>query len=122
MYGEAFVEIHPDLSRSLLLQDKELSIYAVHHIAAKASEIPFHQSLKFIKEVIKYIGEIASQVETTVELEEVFLKETGMTMEAHKKMIADHSSLAGLLGHSLFSPPEAVVATPGSTLMRGPSL
>lgn len=121
-YGDDFDKIHPDLSRSLVLQDKEISMYAAHHIAATVSEIPRVQSLEFIKEVIKHIGEIASQIETTEEFKETFLKETGMTMEAHKKMTAEHSSLAGLPRYSLFPLAKAVVATHDSTLMTGPPL
>lgn len=94
LYGQKFTYIYPDdLVEGLMSEDKQIAIAALESISSDLQPSLFNNPEYFIREVLKYMLEIARQQKASTEYQQYFAKITGLTMSAFKDSVQQTSAL-----------------------------
>lgn len=94
LYGQKFTTMYPDeLVQGLVSEDKQIAIAALESISSDLQPSLFSNSEHFIREVLKYMLEIARQQKASTEYQQYFAKITGLTMSAFKDRVQQTSAL-----------------------------
>lgn len=98
LYGGDFAKRYPDLSKSLLMQDAELVSVGQMAVNAFIKSHDFGQNTEVVNEQLKYINEIAPEVNATEEFQALFDATTGKTMADYKDRVAQQKKQSAPVG------------------------
>lgn len=94
LYGKKFANMYvDDLVQGLVSEDKQIAITALESIYRDLQPSLFSNSEHFIREVLKYMLEIARQQKPSAEYQQYFETMTGLTMSVFKDRVQQVSVL-----------------------------